>query len=501
MEVDGEESPGRTQSMRPGSTAVDGRARQGRVVATVVVIAVVIVIGGGGELGAQPESGPESEPEVGSDPGERPAAPTGPVVKRSVPDYDGRPAPPPSAGEAALLVPRAALWVPRLAVSYGLRRPIGWLLRTGERSRPLRRLIQRLRLPSSASFSVKPTAFYDFGFKPSVGVRFRWTRRFLRPGSKFLIKLATWGRNWLRIDFQEIMPLTSRFTLTIDADFWRRPDRVFHGFGPRAPQDVEGLFRYDRHKAQVTGQLRLAASSFGALYTGVRRRDFQGSNWRQRVSIDERVANGELAALPPGYESGYGIAATGARVDLDSRADGSGSGSGLVGEAYVEYAFDLGRPEQRWWRWGASAGAVLHLDRVAEKVVGLYVNAHFADPVNGSEIPFTEMVRLGGSRSMRGFKRGRLVDYSSAYALLNYRWPVASMIDATVYTGAGNVFGRRLSEFRPGLIRGMLGVGLSLVGNSKKRNAHVWTAFGTDPWDEGFAPSSFRVALSWQYAM
>ena len=404
-------------------------------------------------------------------------------------------------------VPRVILFIPWVGYEFLVRRPVGWVVRKLEHSRTPRAIFRALFMGIPTGPGITPLAYYDFGFQPSLGVRLLWEVNFLGQGSKLTVKMATWGRNWLRVDFQERAPLLPTLDLVIDSEWWRRPDRVFYGLGSRSRDEHRGRFREDLFNVQAMLDWNAFRATRIKFYGGVRHRDFQRSRCCDDISVDERVARGDIEALPPGYERGYGIARTGVAFDLDTRLGGRGTGSAFRAEGHVEYAFDSGHRDTRWWRWGGGVGGVLHLDNINEKVLSLWVKALFLEPGGDSddpggevEVPFTEMVRVGGTRNLRGFPSGRMVDSSGLFATLSYRWPLAAWIDATLYLGTGNVFGENLAGFKPSLLRGSFGLGFSLAGLSAGRWAQIWTAVGTEPWDEGFEVTSFRLVLGWSYA-
>ncbi len=424
----------------------------------------------------------------------------GRTKKRPIPDYDRRPAPAATAGDVALWVPRAVLFIPWVGYEYLIRRPIGWTVSRLERSRTGRRIFRTI-FPARKGTGplVVPIGYYDFGFQPSVGLRLLWESAFIGPGSGISVKLATWGRDWLRADFQEKIPVGAHARLVLDAEGLRRPDYVFYGLGPRAPGSAKGRYRSDRVESALTLDWRPWASSHLGLFGGLRQRSFADSSCCG-ASVEDRVASGLIDELPPGYARGYGLARTGIRLAFDPRPRGRGSGSAVLARVELEHDLGLGDAGSRWWKWSASVGGVLHLDDVNEKVVALSLRAEFADPVGDTEIPFTELAHLGGSRNLRGFPSGRLADRSAASATVQYRWPLAAWLDSTVYVGAGNVFGAHLSGFRPELLRGSFGLGLSLAGLSRRRSVQLWSAIGTEPWDEGFSVDSFRLVLGWAHA-
>jgi hypothetical protein len=67
-------------------------------------------------------------------PGAAAAADPGTSPKRQTPDYDGRPDPPPTAGEGALWIPRVLLFPPYVVSEYVIRRPLGALVTAAERN-------------------------------------------------------------------------------------------------------------------------------------------------------------------------------------------------------------------------------------------------------------------------------------------------------------------------------------------------------------------------------
>jgi len=416
--------------------------------------------------------------------------------KRTVPDFDGRPSPPPTAKDVALWVPRAALFLPWVVYEYAVRRPVGWAVVAGERAKGVRKMFRFLFLGKGTGPAYFPIAYYDFGFQPSVGARILWHSGFLGPGSGLSLKLATWGPSWLRADFQEKIPVGDASRVIVDAEFWRRPDRVHFGIGPRSSEDG-GRYRSDIVNARLTFDRRVARQIHVAPFVLLRWHEFDADGCCG-ATLADLVASGEIASLPAGFD-GYNAGVTGVKVSFDPRAGGRGTGSAVLAKLNVEHAVDPSHPDTRWWHYGGSLGGVVHLDDVDEKVIDAAVIVDFADPVGESEIPFTELAGLGGSKNLRGFPSGRLVDRSAIAAMVRYRWPLAAWLDGTLYAGTGNVFGEHLDGLDVSLLRGSFGLGVSLTGLWETRAVQLWSAIGTETWEDGFSPSSFRLVLGWAH--
>ena len=422
--------------------------------------------------------------------------------KRAVPDYDGR-AEPTTAGDVAATTLRVILFPIRIVVDYGVRWPIGKLISSAEHSRGVRRVVDYLfRQPPAPVLSFTPIAFYDFGFQSSIGVRALWTNGFLTPGSRFSLKLGTGGADWWRGDFALLiaLPDSRGFRYGIESSVRRRPDQQFFGIGSRTPHNARARYLFARFGVTAQAGWRELSMFAGAAAT------FTGeSHFRDSLSIEDRVASGRIAALPAGYNDLVGTKRLGAKIALDTRGtrdtpEWQRHASGARIDALVEYvrATDIGR----WLHVDATAGAALRLDPAGEYKLDLRLRVELVEPqtsLAGEDVPFLDLATIGGSRDLRGFANGRGRDLSAAALTLDYQWPIAAWLDATLYLGAGNVFGPRLSGLSAGKLRGSAGLGLGLAGLSNERQLEVWAAVGTEPFDEGSEVSSFRLVLGYSH--
>lgn len=424
--------------------------------------------------------------------------------KRAVPDYDGREEAPTTFGDVVRTTGKVVLFPVRIVVDYGIRWPIGKLIQAAEHSRGVRSVIRYLfLLPPAPTMSIFPIAFYDFGFQSSVGLRFLWTWGFLTPGSKFSLKLASGGRDWWRADGQVIVAAPTRwhtrFRAGIESQLRRRPDQQYFGIGSRTEHAARA--RYIQGRFGVTAFAGWPELSFvvGAVssFTGE-------SHFNDNLSIDDQVAAGRMAP-PAGYRDLVVTERYGLQIALDTRGtkdspqrDRFSSGARL--DALVEHVHDMETGD--WLHLDATAGGALRLDRVGEHKLDLRMRVEIVEPTastNEDEIPFQELASFGGARDLRGFAAGRGRDLSAAAVMLDYQWPLAAWLDATFYLGAGNVFGRGLSGFSVGKLRGSYGAGLALAGLSDERQLELWAAYGSEPFDEGGKVSSFRLVLGYSH--
>lgn len=343
--------------------------------------------------------------------------------------------------------------------------------------------------------AIFPIAFYDFGFQSSIGVRMVWGNGFLTPGSKFTFKLGTGGRDWWRGDVG--MSVAAPYGLRVGLDFGvrHRPDQQFFGLGSRTAQSALARYAHTRALVGVRAgwpELALVLSSVTSAAST--------SRFSDDPSIEDQVASGRIAALPPGYREIGVTRRVGARVALDSRGrpdQDSGPASGVRFDAVLERVRDDERGS--WTHLDATIGGALILDPVAEYKFDVRFRVELVESDDSVEVPFLELASIGGSRDLRGFSSGRGRGRSAAALTLDYQWPLAAWLDATLYLGVGNVFDSQLSGFYAGKLRGSAGLGLALAGLSEDRQIELWAATGTDPLDQGLNATGFRLVLGYSH--
>ena len=405
------------------------------------------------------------------------------LPERPVPNYDNRSEPPATAGEVFLWVPRIVFSPLYFVSEFVLRRPLGWLVTTAELNDWPALLIDFFTFGEEQKAGIVPTALIDFGFRPSVGV-YAFGDDFLFDGNDLRIHAATWGPDWLTLT------VTNRTEVRDDA-IWlalrgygeRRTDWLFYGLGPRAHDDDETRFQQTEIGAEAIFEASVWRASSVVWWVGVRSMDFADEACCGEPPILQEHAP------PPGWD-GYTGAYQVMELSLDTRRERPAPGSGIRLELEAEHGFDLRDvPDGRWLRYGGTLGAYWDPSGL-NRVIGLSVSVELVDPIGDAEVPFTELVSLGGTELMRGFVEGRLLGRSGAVATFEYRWPVWIWLDGTFHAAVGNVFGEHLRGWDPDLLRLSFGMGFRTV-QSRDHSFDVLLAFGSEPF-ENFEISSIR---------
>jgi hypothetical protein len=292
--------------------------------------------------------------------------------------------------------------------------------------------------------------------------------------------------------------LTDRFR--IDKQRWvqlrfaavRRPDLVFYGTGPDAPQYHQSRYGIDKFEATGSMEARAWRSSRIRGTIGVRKVDLFSGHYGSDPSIDDEARTGAFE-LPYGFNRGYMGPFSDLHVVLDSKHRDTDRGSSVRFELESEQGTDVEHtPGSGWMRYGANAGAFIDLNNHG-RILSLQAAALFADPLGNQPIPFTELVTLGGDIWMHGYFPGRLVDRSAAVAELAYAWPVAPKVDAKLQSAVGNVFGEHLENFDPRLLR--VSAAFGLVAHIGDPPIQFLVGFGTETIERGATVDSFRITV------
>ncbi len=395
-------------------------------------------------------------------------------------------------GPALLWVPRVILFPLWLVSEYVVREPVGALVRAAERNEWPQQVISFFTFGERQNVALFPSALFDFGLKPSVGFNLTW-KYFLADPNTLAVHFGTWGPDWVSVHASDDYALTPRQVIAGQVSFVRRKDLPFYGIGPRSPSDPRYRYQAMTSEFALGYQNDFWHLSALSIRAGVRTLSFGDGGCCAEPALFDAVSNGTVPS-PPGYEQGYTAAFQALSVALDTRQADPYVGTGVRleahGESVIAPSSDAAK-RRAWVAYGGAAG--VGIDLWKRRVLGLGVAADFTDPLRGT-IPFTDQVSLGGSRPMRGFLLGRLIDRSAIVATAQYTWPVWVYLNGVLQADVGNVFGRHLDGFDPDLFRLSTAIGLRSNG-SPESGLELLVAGGTDPFEQGFHYSSLRIVI------
>lgn len=429
-------------------------------------------------------------------------------------DYDGR-GPYESPKEEALWIPRFLLAPIYVATEYFVRLPLGELGKLIEKYD----LIGLLLSPSR--IGVIPTAFIDFGLRPSFGAYF-FFNDFLAPGNDLRANLSFGGLRFWRAGLADRIPFVSpigqeraRSYFQAETDLLVRQDLRYWGIGPETREDNRSTYEIFTYgggarihvepwrgrifEGWVTGRYTIT----GAGACNEEKIDIGDDNTVYRSCSPPTVRRQILDGVfppPPGYGRAYATVKSGLRVVLDSREERPAPGTGLALDVSAEQVSEVLEPKlQGWVNWGGVAAGFLDITGT-QRVVSLAVAARFQDALrDDATIPFTELVGAKHVEDvpdldmMRGFRSGRLLGHSALVATVEYRWPIWAFIDGTLQAAVGNAFeGAHLDDFEPDKLRFSFAGGLRSP-NHRDHSFNVLAGFGTETFGQGGAPTSFRL--------
>lgn len=362
-------------------------------------------------------------------------------AKRPVPDYDGRPTLPPSAGEVFSWVPRIALYPAHLFAEYALRRPVVSLVRWSEVHHVKERVYDALTWNDNRG-GVYPIASVDLGLKQTLGVRMYWGGL---PVDANEVRLSVYGatQGVFGLYAEDHLKVFRDGTGTVHfgASYVTRPDGVFYGLGPDTVTSDKTFYSFHARDLHAGLKGDLGGLNHTFLKVGYRQTDFGGSTLPGSPNIETRFGGLGQPPLPPGF-SGYRLFYAHAGLVLDTRdprIDLVPSGSGVRLQPDLIYALDPAAISTRFLTWGATGGAFYDVSG-ARHVLGIELGARFVERLGETDVPFTELPSLGGMPWMRGFLGGRLRGESALVASAQYRYAFWTFLDAELFASLGNCF-------------------------------------------------------------
>jgi hypothetical protein len=222
------------------------------------------------------------------------AAPALAAEKRKLPDYDGRGKEPVTAGDVLLWVPRILLAPPYLVSEYVIRRPLGAAIAGAERAGWPGALYDFFAFGPDHKAGFAPTAFVDFGFRPSVGLFFFWDDVLAR-GNDMRLQVGYGGEDWLAASFTDRIHYACdpADVITIGGSALRRPDYAFYGIGMDSGSS-RARYGSDRFEGRVSVDKRWWRSTIQAGTTAPI--DFFRGKFGDGVTVEDLIAG---HGLPP----------------------------------------------------------------------------------------------------------------------------------------------------------------------------------------------------------
>jgi hypothetical protein len=455
-----------------------------------------------------------------------PAAETPPPgEKRAAQDYDGR--------EDETTVAEDALWIPRVLLfpvyavtEYVVVAPLRFLATTLETDPEVGSVVKSI-LFAPSTVGVIPTAFVEFGFRPSVGLVFFWND-LLAKGNDFRASFGSGGVRYWKLGAADRIPLVlptaaerARSYIQLEADFLTRGDLLFWGAGPRTLDEDEtgyGIrtwggggrihvepWRGSFFEGWITARDTVTGPGECADPITVVDPNEPGSRAIRRSCDPPTIRNRALAGQvpPPGYGRPYVTVKSGLRFVIDSRQTRPAPGSGFAADLSAEQVSEVDDPDrQGWFNLGASIAGFVDLTGT-QRVLSLSLTARMIQPMDDDDydLPFTELLGAGRREDvpdlelMKGFRPGRLVGKSATAATLEYRWPVWAFLDGVLQTAVGNVWDEyHFEDFRSELLRFSFLGGIRST-NHRDHSFNLLFGVGTETFEQGAAPNAARILI------
>ncbi len=479
---------------------------------------------------AQPNTAPEAEPAAATedaagirdaplrpapdpetlqrvlDPTPRPVSPGPPLTgKREVPDYDGRGEEPTSAAEGAAWVPRIILFPVWVVTEYVVRWPLGTAAKAVERYHVIE-YAKEIFTFRDGTIGAFPTLNLDRGITPMVGI-YSYADGLIHPAHYMRLNASTsFAKDHAAVFLNRFELIEDELNLNLRLSLEQRNDFVYFGTGWQTRARDES--RFGRRKLMAVAELALRDEEPGFdgwISFEVSDNDFacvRDSEFNICGEDDLPGTGDDLHRIDAPddvafFTSGYHLLRLKARGSLDTRRPRPAPGTGARLEVFGRWGKGIqdGYDNIHFMRYGVEGSLFWDLSHDAQRVLGLRLMAEWLEPLDNGDVPFAELITLGGMESMRGFLHARFHGRSGVTATLEYRYPVWSFLDSNIFFEVGNAFGPRFEDFELERLRGSAGIALR-TNTSRDLSFDILFALGSNRFDaDELRVEFFRFAL------
>ncbi len=384
---------------------------------------------------------------------------------------------PPEPEDAYLLLPRALLFAPKFVLSVAYL-PIRGALTLVDRHHLVEHT-EDLLYNDERTAAVYPAGSYQTGYGLSYGVGAFHENLF--GHQEEISGEARYGglyQQAYKASFEAERLAGTALWLEVDTRWEAKPALLFFGIGNRSlrpavanadPRDIavatrhrENRFMANLTAGRVYGQQgdrsRVGVNAlFNARNYGPEERSFS------QPSIETVYDTSQLV----GFDDGVTVLEVTPLFVYDSRDSEGFTSTGNYFEAFGGHTVPIS-DNADFWHYGATFATffdlyqhsrVLSLRAVAESVHG-----------KDDEIPFSDLIKLGGPDRLRGYRLDRFRDKHAVAATAEYRYPIHELIAGELFFEAGTV-GSTYSEMfdRDGLESIRYGGGMGFVFHNEEK--------------------------------
>lgn len=313
-------------------------------------------------------------------------------------------------------------------VLHGITRPIGWTILYLERNFP------DLFEPKPRRRGVLPLFELGGPVGATVGAAL-YDNHLFGTNQRGRLEGMIGARDFFEVEawYELLNPLGAGTRFNLEGNFFSEPqDRFFVG-GIESNRHADAT-RFAREQIDFTGRLQYHPSdrpyggTLDLLYEHVEARPVEGDEGQ------------ELNGRP-------GLATTDlltSRVEfaLDFTKGQPRTYSGTALTLQLDYTHDLNGDRFRYGRYAAAVHQYVPVFFFEQtRRLALRARVEQVRPIFGGDgVPFYQLPRLGGQRSLRGYVSDRFRDDGALLLTAEYRYPIWSRMDAVFFVDTGQVF-------------------------------------------------------------
>jgi len=277
---------------------------------------------------------------------------------------------------------------------------------------------------------------------------------------------------------------TDKLKFGVGFDYNSLTEEEFFGLGNFSEEDDRTTYFEEKRAAKFFIGSRLVKSLKVGASAGITNSNIRSGRDTRFPSIEEVF---EAEDIPGLSTRGAELISYGFFIDHDTRDIPGGPNGGGQERVSVTLFEDNDGDQFDYINYTVEIKRFISLSkRKGKRILAIRLLGVFNEDRNGGEVPFYSLTRLGGSRSLRGFRERRFFDTHALLLNLEYRYRLQGRLEWVLFLDEGQVKSNandfKLSDFKTSYGTGLRfrtanGVAFRIELGISKEDTRFWIKF------------------------
>lgn len=277
----------------------------------------------------------------------------------------------------------------------------------------------------------------------------------------FSVSAGLRGRQGYRLGYEGITLFDGRAAAEFEVRYRLYSDERFYGIGPDSNFDNETNYAHEQVSVSASVSSKLDENIVFIGEAVVERNNILGGRNSATPSTTTIYRDTGL----PGMVTGSKFTRLNLEIIHDYRNNTGRTTNGGISRVRLGIVNEIDGDKFGFWQISLDARKYFHL--FYNRVLAVRAHGTFTEPLLDRSIPFYYLSDLGHQETIRGFRRGRFRDRDMAFASVEYRFPVAPVLDSFIFLDAGHVAKNLVKDFSTADLQYGYGWGVNIFSENR----------------------------------